>query len=354
MGIKHILIVDDSEVICDMLKPMILENGYSVDTANDCEQAYRKIRERKPDLIVLDLVLPDASGMDFCNHLKQEPDTRMIPVIMCTASAISPQDKVKGLDIGADDYLTKPFEMKELISRIRALLRRSEMFEKELARKDLQPAPAAQEAASVPEGPSAPDFGLLQVLACAFVHPEAAFVQIPALPSGWSAPWIAGILAVIAFFHSFPFLVRTRLWDFFRSFFAFAAGQGAVLLCAAALTYVLILVFFRRRFPFRALVMSFAIAAVPAALAGLLAGIYVLWVGRGADLHQFSAGIGLWLPAVRTPRQEALARVLDVFTLWPVFLAAAGLSKVSRLPAVRLFLAVVIGWTVPIALMAVL
>jgi CheY-like chemotaxis protein len=335
-----------------MLKPIILENGFSVDTANDCEQANRKIREKKPDLIVLDLVLPDASGMDFCSHLKQNPNTRLVPIIMCTANAISPQDKVKGLDIGADDYLTKPFEMKELVSRIKALLRRSELFEKEQARKEQQPAApdpglAAQEEAAVPT------LGFWQIVACAFIRPQSAFRELPHLAAGWNLSWIIGILSVVALFRTFTLLAQVRIWDFLKLFFMTVGGEAVLLLCASVLAYGLILLLFRKRFPFRSLVMALAISSVPLALAGLLSGIYVFLSGQGASLGQFSAGLGLWLPPVRTPAQEALSRIFDLFTLWPAFLAVSGLAEVSRLPKFRLGVAVLLAIAVPIGLTAV-
>jgi hypothetical protein len=271
---------------------------------------------------------------------------------MCTANAISPQDKVKGLDIGADDYLTKPFEMKELVSRIKALLRRSELFEKEQARKDQQPA-VPDPGLSAQEEAAAPALGFLQVLACAFIRPQAAFRELPNLPAGWSFSWILGFLSTVAFFRTFTLLAQARIWDFLKSFFMTAAGATALLLCASVLAYGLILLLFRKRFPFRALVMALAISSAPLALAGFLAGIYVFWSGQGASLDQFSAGLGLWLPPVRTPVQTALVRIFDLFTLWPAFLAVAGLAEVSRLPKFRLGLAVFLAIAVPVGLTAV-
>ncbi len=119
-----ILIVEDEEPIRAMLGYTLMKEGYSLSEAVDAEQARSIIATARPDLVLLDWMLPGMSGADYVRRMRSDPDTRSIPVIMLTARG-EEVDKIKGLDIGADDYMSKPFSTRELLARIRALLRRT-------------------------------------------------------------------------------------------------------------------------------------------------------------------------------------------------------------------------------------
>ena len=119
---KKILVVDDEKRIVDILIAYLERDGYQVIAAYDGKSALELARSNSPDLIILDLMLPEISGWDVCRELRKESD---VPVIMLTARVDTP-DKIIGLEIGADDYVTKPFDPKEIISRVRAVLRRGE------------------------------------------------------------------------------------------------------------------------------------------------------------------------------------------------------------------------------------
>ncbi|MFC2056620.1 response regulator [Chloroflexota bacterium] len=120
---KKILVVDDEKKIVDILKAYLERDGYQVSTAYDGRSALDLARSNSPDLIILDLMLPEVSGWDVCRELRKESD---VPVIMLTARDDT-TDKIIGLELGADDYVTKPFDPKEIISRARAVLRRSDV-----------------------------------------------------------------------------------------------------------------------------------------------------------------------------------------------------------------------------------
>ena len=120
--VQKILVVDDEKKIIEILKAYLEKEGYSVITAYDGREALESARRHLPDLILLDLMLPEISGLNVCRELRRESD---VPVIMLTARDDT-TDKIIGLELGADDYVTKPFEPKEVISRIRAVLRRSD------------------------------------------------------------------------------------------------------------------------------------------------------------------------------------------------------------------------------------
>jgi phosphate regulon transcriptional regulator PhoB len=122
---KKILVVDDEKDILELIAFNLAREGYEVLTAGDGEKALELIMSGKPDLVVLDLMLPGIKGLDVCRIIRRQPATEKLPVIMVTARG-EDMDKVVGLEMGADDYLTKPFSVRELVARIRAVLRRVE------------------------------------------------------------------------------------------------------------------------------------------------------------------------------------------------------------------------------------
>ena len=120
MADKKVMVVDDDVKTVELVKLYLDRDGYQVLTAYNGLEALRLARESYPDLIVLDLMLPDIDGLEICRTLRRESD---VPIIMVTARTTD-QDKLTGLDLGADDYVTKPFSPKELLARVRAVLRR--------------------------------------------------------------------------------------------------------------------------------------------------------------------------------------------------------------------------------------
>jgi DNA-binding response OmpR family regulator len=119
MGEKKILVVEDEEKISDLVKAYLEKEGFSVKVANTGQNAISSVKEGF-DLIILDLMLPDMDGEDICETIREDSD---IPIIMLTAKS-EEEDRVKGLGIGADDYVVKPFSPRELVARVKALLRR--------------------------------------------------------------------------------------------------------------------------------------------------------------------------------------------------------------------------------------
>jgi two-component system phosphate regulon response regulator PhoB len=123
MSAKQILVVEDERSIREMLAFALRRAGFEVHEAEDCRGARAALADHRPDLLLVDWMLPDQSGLELTRGLKRERNTRDLPVIMLTARA-EEGDKVAGLDGGADDYITKPFSPKELIARVHAVLRR--------------------------------------------------------------------------------------------------------------------------------------------------------------------------------------------------------------------------------------
>jgi DNA-binding response OmpR family regulator len=118
----RILVVDDEQKIIDLARMYIEQEGYTVESATDGRKALEKIQTDEPALIVLDLMLPGLDGLEICRRVRAESD---VPIIMLTARS-DDIDKIVGLELGADDYLTKPFNPRELVARIKAILRRSD------------------------------------------------------------------------------------------------------------------------------------------------------------------------------------------------------------------------------------
>lgn len=119
-----VYIVEDDKNIREIESFALKNSGYSVVDFECAKDFYKKIGDKVPDLIVLDIMLPDEDGLEIVKKLRSMPETKKVPIILVTAKTTE-IDKVKGLDIGADDYLTKPFGIMELISRVKALLRRT-------------------------------------------------------------------------------------------------------------------------------------------------------------------------------------------------------------------------------------
>jgi two-component system phosphate regulon response regulator PhoB len=119
-----VLVVEDEAALVTLLRYNLEAAGYEVAAAQDGDEALTLVAERRPDLIVLDWMLPSVSGLEVCRQLRRKPETRDVPVVMLTARG-EEGDRVRGLDSGADDYVTKPFSPTELVARIRAVLRRS-------------------------------------------------------------------------------------------------------------------------------------------------------------------------------------------------------------------------------------
>ena len=119
-----IYIVEDDQNIREIESFALKNSGYQIQDFSNAKEFYHAVKEKKPDLVILDIMLPDEDGMEILQKLRKNPETKRMPIMMVTAKTTE-IDRVKGLDSGADDYMTKPFGVMELISRVKALLRRS-------------------------------------------------------------------------------------------------------------------------------------------------------------------------------------------------------------------------------------
>lgn len=121
---SRVLIVEDELDIRELVVHHLKREGYQVSAASSGEEALRQVQAAPPDLVLLDLMMPAMDGLEVCRRLRQDPATAMLPIVMLTAKG-DEVDRVLGLEIGADDYVVKPFSPKELVARVRAVLRRS-------------------------------------------------------------------------------------------------------------------------------------------------------------------------------------------------------------------------------------
>ena len=122
--LANILLVEDEKAIVTLIKYNLEKEGFKVFCSETGEDALKIIKEKTPDLVILDWMLPDTSGIDVCRQIKIDKKFKNIPVLILTAKG-EPDDKIKGLEVGADDYVTKPFNNKELLLRIKSLIKRS-------------------------------------------------------------------------------------------------------------------------------------------------------------------------------------------------------------------------------------
>ncbi len=185
MSAKSILIVEDEQPIREMVGFALGRAGYELREAGDVTEAYEVMADRLPDLILLDWMLPGASGIEMARRLKKDELTQHIPIIMLTARG-EEEDKVAGLDSGADDYITKPFSPRELLARIKAVLRRvaPEEEDETIAVDGLVLDPASHRVSANEEplkiGPT--EFRLLEFF---MTHPERVYSREQLLDRVW-------------------------------------------------------------------------------------------------------------------------------------------------------------------------
>lgn len=188
MSGKRILIVEDERQLREMTAFGLKRAGYLVTEAGDCEAARAAIADTRPDLVLLDWMLPDLSGLEFVRALKRADATRDLPVIMLTARA-EEDDKVLGLDSGADDYITKPFSSRELLARIEALLRRVAGHAEQLIAGQIVMDTVSQRVIlrgrEVAFGPT--EYRLLRFF---MSHPDRVFSRAQVLDRVWSGVYV--------------------------------------------------------------------------------------------------------------------------------------------------------------------
>jgi len=122
---KHVIVVEDEQDTAELISLHLKNDGYRVTVAGDGDQALKKVHKHMPDLVILDLMIPEITGVEVCKFIRKDPATQSIPIIMCTAKT-GEIDKILGLELGADDYVTKPFSPRELLLRVKNLIKRSD------------------------------------------------------------------------------------------------------------------------------------------------------------------------------------------------------------------------------------
>ncbi len=183
----HVLIVEDEAALVELLRYNFEQEGFRVSAAADGEEALIMVAEDPPDIIVLDWMLPLMSGLDVCRQLRRRPETRNVPIIMLTARG-EEGDRIRGLNSGADDYITKPFSPRELVARVRAVLRRARpaLAEERLSFVDIVMDLAAHRVTrggrNVHLGPT--EFRLLRYL---LEHPGRVFSREQLLDAVWGS-----------------------------------------------------------------------------------------------------------------------------------------------------------------------
>ena len=187
---KSILVIEDDHDICTLLEYNLTRGGYQVGLADRLDGCIERVEKERPDLIILDVMLPDGDGFDFCRELRANPATGRIPILFLTARS-QEVDRVLGLEIGGDDYITKPFSPRELLARVRAHLRRSGD-----SRDSASPARGAQDAGPLridvsarrvllngePVSLTATEFRLLEFF---LAHPGRVYSREQLLQSIW-------------------------------------------------------------------------------------------------------------------------------------------------------------------------
>ncbi len=181
----RILVVDDDKQIVRLIRSYLEQAGYQVLTAYDGETALHTIRREKPDLVILDLMLPDRDGWDITRLVRSDQTLAGLPIIMLTAR-VEDTDKIIGLELGADDYITKPFNPREVVARVRAVLRRAaggptqvHVLQVGSVRLDMDRHQATLDGQPIELTPT--EFDLLKIL---MKHPDRAFTRLALIEQG--------------------------------------------------------------------------------------------------------------------------------------------------------------------------
>ncbi len=186
MSVKRLLLVEDEASIREMMRMALERAGYAIQEAEDAAQAERILADGLPDLVLLDWMLPGISGIELARRMRKDDYTRELPIIMLTARS-EEDDRIRGLESGADDYITKPFSPRELIARIKAVLRRSSPDTEEGVLKvdelvlDSNSHRVTAQGERVEMGPT--EFRLLQFF---MSHPERVYTRSQLLDRVWS------------------------------------------------------------------------------------------------------------------------------------------------------------------------
>ncbi|MGB9773059.1 MAG: response regulator [Bacteroidota bacterium] len=186
---RRILVVDDERDIIDLLRYNLEREGFAVDTATDGQEALDKVA-KKPDLVILDVMMPEIDGFEVCREIRANSSTRTIPIIILTAKSAE-VDEIVGLELGADDYIMKPTSPRKLLARVKAILRRSEVTEKESSAGAvtidgvlIDPVRYRVEIDAMPVSFARKEFELLNFLAH---HPGRVFTRQMLLDAVWGS-----------------------------------------------------------------------------------------------------------------------------------------------------------------------
>jgi len=183
---RHILIIEDDKDIVELVRYNLEKEGFRVSSAEDGVTGLAQVKKTAPDLVVLDLMLPRLPGLEICKELRRDQNTPRLPILMLTARGEEP-DRVVGLEMGADDYVTKPFSPRELVARVKALLRRVGRDEEggtrvEIGGLVIDPSSYRVTALGRPVSLSTLEFRLLHFLAS---HPNKVFTRDRLLDAIW-------------------------------------------------------------------------------------------------------------------------------------------------------------------------
>lgn len=189
---KRVLLIEDEAPVVDLMAHRLQEEGYVVTAKSDGASGLAEVKRTRPDLLILDIVLPKLSGLDVCSEIRRDPQTRGIPILMVTGRG-DEADRVAGLEVGADDYLVKPFSLRELVARVRALLRRwnrepsaeteqEEPLKIQFGELSIEPEERRVAVGETEVRLSAIEFDLLHLLAS---HPNQPIARVALLKEVW-------------------------------------------------------------------------------------------------------------------------------------------------------------------------
>jgi len=366
---KHILIVDDEPTNAGLFEDFLTEQGFKVSVAGTAEEGLQKVSHLKPDLVLLDLYLPDMSGTDVCSRLRSLPATAHLPIILITAKDITHDQKMQGFHSGVDDFLVKPFEMTELLARINALFRRSDLKPKPELLAEIQSVmPKTPGPASAPVEPFASPSQTDPVTAPAFdsdesnktfealdLEDEEEIKPEPIKPGEivsriWNLLWnprsvfeklnshhdffisVLLILIIPAVASVSQLTTAAPSFDAWLSHLSFGLAANAFVWIGVAGALNLILPFHGTEISTKEAFIISGLATAPRLIGASLAAVYPLFFGGGFGLvdGSFSAGMDL-IPGLPTFGIVASLGRIGVFDLWSAWIVLVGMWTLAKM-----------------------
>jgi len=317
---RDILVIDDNSETLELLDDFLSESGYRVRRAETGEKGLAEVAQQLPDLIILDLFLPDLKGSEVCARLRANPKTRSVPVILCTAHQITHEEKIKGFRSGVDDFLIRPFRLDELAARIEAVLRRSAANHVPSEPPPATPAPTPAlkpAAAPAPSDPPPTALHLFQRIWEILNEPRQA-MRRPSNPSDFVF-CILLVLLTPCLASLSRLTQRAPDFDSWIGFLSLDMATNVLMWLSIGAAIHLAMPFYGQPYTWRKALVAAGWGWSGRVLGALFYGMYPLIAQLGYQMGDFSAGINI-IPGISPSDGITFLSRISIFDIWAAWI----------------------------------